>query len=43
MRHADAGYEEAVKVAKTRKLDLPMITRARGAKAPPLKKLRRKL
>jgi urocanate hydratase len=43
MRHADAGYEEAVRVAKTRKLDLPMITRARGAKAPPLKKVRRRI
>jgi urocanate hydratase len=43
MRHADAGYEEAVKVAKTRKLDLPMITPARGAKSPPLKKVRRRI
>ena len=43
MRHADAGYPEAVRVARTRKLDLPMITRARGAKAPPLKKVRRKI
>ena len=41
MRHADAGYEEAVTVAKTRKLDLPMITRRRGAKSPPLRKVRR--
>ena len=43
MRHADAGYEEAIQVAKTRKLDLPMITRAKGAKAPPLKKARRRV
>ena len=41
MRHADAGYEEAVKVARTRKLDLPMICPAKGAKAPPLRKVRR--
>ena len=27
MRHADAGYDEAIAVAQTRKLDLPMITR----------------
>jgi len=41
MRHADAGYEEAVKVARTRKLDLPMICPAKGAKSPPLRKVRR--
>jgi urocanate hydratase len=30
MRHADAGYAEAVAVAKERGVDLPMITGARG-------------
>jgi urocanate hydratase len=31
MRHADAGYDEAIKVAKERGVDLPMITgSARG-------------
>ena len=30
MRHADAGYDDAVKVAKERGVDLPMITRPRG-------------
>jgi urocanate hydratase len=32
MRHADAGYEEAVDVAKERGVDLPMLT-ARGARS----------
>ena len=26
MRHADAGYERAIEVAKERDIDLPMIT-----------------
>jgi urocanate hydratase len=30
MRHADAGYDDAVKVAKERGVDLPMITGPRG-------------
>jgi len=30
MRHADAGYPEAVQVAKERGVDLPMITGSRG-------------
>jgi urocanate hydratase len=40
MRHADAGYEEAIAVARTRKLDLPMITPARGTRSPPPRKVR---
>ena len=37
MRHADAGYESAMLVARERKLDLPMVTGAaapKGAKSP---------
>jgi urocanate hydratase len=26
MRHADAGYEDAIATARRRKIDLPMIT-----------------
>jgi urocanate hydratase len=28
MRHADAGYEEAIATARRRKIDLPMINAA---------------
>jgi urocanate hydratase len=33
MRHADAGYEEAIETAEARGLDLPMITGVQGRSA----------
>jgi urocanate hydratase len=33
MRHADAGYDEAIETAQARGLDLPMITGVAGRRA----------
>jgi urocanate hydratase len=33
MRHADAGYEDAIETAEARGLDLPMITGVAGRRA----------
>jgi urocanate hydratase len=35
MRHADAGYEEAIATARTRKVDLPMVAPGRAARRGP--------
>ena len=35
MRHADAGYEDAIRTARKRRVDLPMLGASRGPRAEP--------